>query len=123
MESTDLDAQLIIALEAALETGRGDRRELKLHLAALQIDVGHAEKAYDHCRQILDDAPDDLEALDLAARASAALDDPERTRRYRRVLRALGDSRATKPQTPRRARVIPLRLIPGGRDDEEDPRR
>lgn len=109
MESTDLDTQLIAALEAALAARRGDPRELRLHLAALQIDVGQAQDAFQHCCQVLADGPDDVEALDLAARASRALGAEERAWRYRRVLDALAGDPPSPPA--RTAQVIPLRPV------------
>jgi SpoVK/Ycf46/Vps4 family AAA+-type ATPase len=107
-----VDPSVISALESLLE---GDPANIgvRLHLAALLIQDGQPQKALQHCQQILATNPDHREALETAAAAAEASNDPIKSAAYRKLVEALGWSQtanllkgiedpepATAPTTP-----------------------
>ena len=90
---------LIDALEQALEKDPGND-VLRLHVAAQLLEAGEASGALAHCGRVLECAPDQADALHLAARATDAL--------------------AHKDPAPDPPQPIPLRVIDGGRAGAPD---
>lgn len=71
-----MSRQLIDSLSQAVSQNPGDVA-LRLHLAKLLLDADEAKEALKHCRHVLSNSPDALEALELAA-AAARLGGEER---------------------------------------------
>jgi len=102
------DPAVITALEQAL-TSSPDNAALRKHLATLLLDAGRAEDALQHCVRLIGEHPDDQEALQLAARAARAADDP-RAASYERLASAL-----QAPAVANGGDVVKLRVV-GGRE-------
>jgi hypothetical protein len=69
------DPEVIRAIEAAVEADPGNAA-LRIHLGGLLLGVGRTSEALDQAEVVLQGAPDQLEALGLAAEAALLLDDP-----------------------------------------------
>ena len=139
-----IDDSVIAALEAAVAAAP-DNRALRLHLAKVLVEGGKAKAALDHCAIVLAVAPDDVDALELAAEAASAAGDEARAAGYRRVRAALtgvstvpgggGPPAVIKPVVAAQraqdsdgdggdgddaapgGQVVPLRVIDGGASD------
>ena len=85
-----LDPELLAGLEEAVEAAP-ENRALHLHLIALLLNGGLADRALGHAQWLLLHEPDNTEALLFAAHAAEALEDAERADRYRRVASALSN--------------------------------
>ena len=83
-----LDPELLAGLEEAVEAAP-ENRSLHLHLIALLLNGGLADRALGHAQWLLLHEPDNRDALLFAAHAAEALEDEERAGRYRRVASAL----------------------------------
>jgi SpoVK/Ycf46/Vps4 family AAA+-type ATPase len=103
------DPAVLSAVEAAVENAPGDRA-LRFHLARLLFDAGRPADALPHCARLLQDVPDDVEVLKLAASAAEESGDVARAASYRRL------SGALEPQqgAPQEASIVKLRVIDGG---------
>jgi SpoVK/Ycf46/Vps4 family AAA+-type ATPase len=99
------DPAVLSAVEAAVENAPGDRA-LRFHLAQLLFDAGRPADALPHCARLLQDVPDDVEALRLAASAAEESGDVARAAAYRRL------SGALEPEE--KADVVKLRVLDGG---------
>jgi len=95
------DPAVLSAVEAAVENAPADRA-LRFHLAKLLFDAGRPADALTHCERLLQDVPDDVEALKLAASAADESGDVARAASYRRLASAL---------EPQQADVVKLRVI------------
>lgn len=100
------DPAVLTAVEAAVENAPGDRA-LRLHLAKLLFDAGRPAEALPHCARLLQDVPDDVEVLKLAASAAEESGDVARAASYRRLAGAL-EPRTTEGD------VVKLRVLQGG---------
>ncbi|MGZ5431947.1 MAG: AAA family ATPase [Thermoanaerobaculia bacterium] len=100
------DPAVLSAVEAAVENAPGDRA-LRLHLAKLLSDAGRPGDALPHCARLLQDVPDDVEVLKLAASAAEESGDVARAASYRRLAGAL-EPRTTEGD------VVKLRVLQGG---------
>jgi SpoVK/Ycf46/Vps4 family AAA+-type ATPase len=87
---------VIDALRVALADNPGDVG-LRRHLASVLLDAGRPQEALDELVQVLAAGPDDVAALQLAERASAALGDTTRAAAYARLAAALGPQAPTAP--------------------------
>lgn len=103
------DPAVLQAVEAAVENAP-DNRALRLHLAQLLFDAGRPADALPHCARLLQDVPDDLEVLRLAASAAEESGDVARAASFRRLAGALDP----QPETVIDAEVVKLRVIDGG---------
>lgn len=83
-----LDPELLEGLEEAVEAAPTNRK-LHLHLIALLLSSGLADRALGHAQWLLLYEPDNTDALLLAAQAADGLEDDQRAGRYRRVAEAL----------------------------------
>lgn len=126
---------LIIGLLAAVEA-QPDNAALRLHLAGQLIEAERAEDALAQCEALLVQEPDNREALALAARAATAAGEEERAARYNNLVNGLSAARpgtggsesepAPNGQAAEPAdssdgeNVIPLRVVTGGRAEEDD---
>ena len=124
----------VLSSIAALVERDSSNVALRLHLAGLLLDDGQAAEALSHVAVALAARPDDLQALELGARAAEAAGDTGRADSYRRMAAALeGPSPSTSPPVPpdmppltappdptRKGRVG-LRLVEGNRVDESEP--
>lgn len=79
---------VIKALIVAIENSPADV-SLRLHVASLQLADGDAATAWDHLKVALELAPDDREALTLAAQATELLGRKPQAAAYRRMANAL----------------------------------
>lgn len=100
------DPAVLTAVEAAVENAPGDRA-LRLHLAKLLFDAGRPADALPHCARLLQDVPDDVDVLKLAASAAEESGDVARAASYRRLAGAL-EPRTTEGD------VVKLRVLQGG---------
>lgn len=107
------DPAVITALEAAVENAPRDRA-LRLHLAKLLFDAGRPADALPHCTLLLQDVPDDVDVLKLAAAAADESGDVARAASYRRLAGALAPDPEPAPPTTQSADVVKLRVIDGG---------
>ena len=73
----DTNGALIDALEQALEKDP-DNNVLRLHVAARLLDAGNSSGALAHCGRVLECAPDQVDALNLVARAGGGDTDLDR---------------------------------------------
>ena len=102
------DPAVLSAVEAAVENAPADRA-LRFHLAQLLFDAGRPADALPHCARLLQDVPDDVEVLKLAASAADESGDVARAASYRRLAGALD------PQPQQEGGdVVKLRVIDGG---------
>ncbi|MBI4814672.1 MAG: hypothetical protein HY791_00355 [Deltaproteobacteria bacterium] len=62
---------------------------LRRHLVALLLQAARGLEAFDHCRALLGDHPDDRETLELTARCAESSGRFEVAERYRRLIRGL----------------------------------
>jgi SpoVK/Ycf46/Vps4 family AAA+-type ATPase len=99
------DPAVLAAVEAAVENAPGDRA-LRFHLAKLLFDAGRPAEALPHCARLLQDVPDDVDALRLAASAAEESGDAARASSYRRLAGALAPEE--------QADVVKLRIVDGG---------
>jgi AAA+ superfamily predicted ATPase len=107
-----VDPSVIAALEASVAAAP-DNAALRLHLAGLLVEAGRAGDALTHLRQVLVTAPDNLEALDLAARAATITGDDELAARYRRLSTALGSAVERPTPSPEAPETrVPVTPIP-----------
>jgi AAA+ superfamily predicted ATPase len=83
------DDELLEALQGAVDRDP-DNGALRTHFAALLADRGHPAEALDQARRVLGARPADLDALDVARRAAAALGDTELSGQYDALLTGLG---------------------------------
>ena len=104
---------MIAALENAVAADPGNRA-LRIHLATLLLESGRPDAALDHCGHVLAAQPDDVSALDLAARAADAAGQGARAQAYRRLAAALGASKASVSEDG--AKVVPLRVVKEGEE-------
>lgn len=93
-----IDQSIIEVMAAAVER-EPHNVALRMHLASLLWQGGRAQETLDHCRKILADEPDHLEALALGAQAAEAVGDRDRADAYRRLSKALSGGHDT-PQGP-----------------------
>jgi SpoVK/Ycf46/Vps4 family AAA+-type ATPase len=100
------DPAVLSAVEAAVESAPGDRA-LRFHLAQLLFDAGRPADALPHCARLLQDVPDDVEVLRLAASVAEESGDVARASSYRRLAGALD------PQQEQ-GDVVKLRVLDGG---------
>ena len=108
------DPAVLASLETALAAAP-ENDVLRLHLVSLLLDDGHAQRALDHCTAILARRPDEVGALESAARAADALGDATRAESWRRLAAALGSATVAQPVTADvLANVVPLSIIRGG---------
>jgi SpoVK/Ycf46/Vps4 family AAA+-type ATPase len=84
---------VIKALVDAVERTPDDL-SLRLHLSSLFLTNGDAQSAWPHVRAALEAAPDNYEALTLAARSADLLGRPQQAEAYQRICNALQSSRA-----------------------------
>lgn len=85
-------------------------RALRFHLAQLLFDAGRPADALPHCARLLQDVPDDVEVLKLAASVAEESGDVARAASYRRLSGALEPPQ----EAPQEAGIVKLRLIDGG---------
>jgi SpoVK/Ycf46/Vps4 family AAA+-type ATPase len=112
------DSAVLASLEAALAASP-DNDPLRLHLVSLLLDAGEAQRALDHCTTLLARRPDDVSALQSAARAADALGDSARADAWRRLALALGAvPQTTAPEEP--SNVVPLSLVRGGAESDAE---
>ena len=102
------DPSVIAALEQAVSAAP-DNAPLRKHLVSLLLDAERHAEALRHCEMLLAQAPDDAEALQLAARAAEGTGDG-RAASYRRLAAALEEPKAE---------VVPLRVVRGGGEGVE----
>ena len=115
------DPNVLTALEAAVAASP-DNDALRLHLVSLLLDAGEGQRALDHCTAILGRRPDDVNALQSAARAADAVGDNARADSWRRLAAALGAvPQAAAADLP--SNVVPLTLVRGGADAPGEPAR
>lgn len=101
---------MLQAVEAAVESAP-DNRALRMHLAQLLFDAGRPADALPHCARLLQDVPDDLQVLRLAASAAEESGDVARAASFRRLSSALDPEKPVEAAT---ADVVKLRVIDGG---------
>jgi len=118
-----IEPAVIQALEAALEA-TPDNVGLRLHLAAVLVEDGRAPEALVHCQSALALAPDNREALTLAATSARLAGDSARADAYARLATA-STARAPAVSTPGDGSpapmlgdVVPIRLLEGADGDE-----
>lgn len=99
------DPSVITALEQAVAAAP-DNAALRKHLAGLLLDADRPADALQHCITLVAQAPDDAEALTLAARAAENAGDP-RAGSFARLAGALG---VPREQT---GGVVKLRVVGG----------
>lgn len=85
---TTLDPELLQGLEEAVEAAP-ENRALHLHLIGILLSGGMPDRALGHAQWLLLHAPDNAEAMVLAAQACDVLGDDDRAVRYRHVASAL----------------------------------
>lgn len=100
------DPAVLTAVAAAVENAPADRA-LRFHLAKLLFDAGRPADALPHCARLLEDVPDDVDVLKLAASAAEESGDVARAASYRRLAGAL-----EAPKTE--GDVVRLRVLQGG---------
>ena len=116
-----IEPAVIQALVAALEAAP-ENVGLRLHLAAVLADDGQAAEALRHCQAALALAPDNAQALTLAATSARLAGDPTRADAYARL--ASASTGGTPPQThegqasPTLGDVVPIRVLDSGDGDE-----
>jgi SpoVK/Ycf46/Vps4 family AAA+-type ATPase len=113
------DPAVLAVLESAVASSP-DSLPLRRHLAQLLFDTGRSHEALEHCSQILARAPDDLQALHLAANAAKDLGDEARAAGFRRLISALQPSVSPDASEGAEGRA-PLRVIRGGADGVTPP--
>jgi len=84
----DHQRSVIAILRAALASDP-ENVELRVHLATLCLEAGEAQETLDHALTVLRLQPDNVEALQFAARAAELLGQSEKAGSYRRLLLAL----------------------------------
>lgn len=98
-----------------------DNSALRLHLSGLLLEVGRAQDALVHVREVLGAAPDNAEALDLAVRAATMVGDADLAARYRRLSAALGaDAGAQSAPAPETPAAVPAAVPTGDGGGEND---
>ncbi|HYO76777.1 MAG TPA: AAA family ATPase [Thermoanaerobaculia bacterium] len=111
------DPSLIHAIEAAVEASP-ENRALRLHLAEMLADSGRPADALTHCARLLQDVPDDIAVLRVAATAAERSGDVARASSYRRLAAAIEPEAAPAPKNEQPVEqergVVKLRLIDGG---------
>jgi SpoVK/Ycf46/Vps4 family AAA+-type ATPase len=132
------DPSVIAAMRAAVDADP-DNGPLRLHLARLLLDSGDASGALMECGRVAFAAPENVDALDLAAQAADAAGETKRAAAYRTMRKALatdsdkglpsGETTAIdkgspepKPTAARSGRDAPVRLevIRGGKETTEE---
>jgi hypothetical protein len=90
---------------------------LRMHLAELLLDDGQASEALVQVSQVLATRPDDLNALELGARAAEAAGETSRADSYRRMSAALA---APSLPDPRSIPAEPPPLAPAADESRRD---
>jgi SpoVK/Ycf46/Vps4 family AAA+-type ATPase len=97
-----VDPEVIIALEAAV-TSDPSNHALRVHLASLLLDAERDSDALAHATAVLQQQPDNIPALRIAAAAADAVGEHDRADGYRRLATALEGPpppAAAQPTTP-----------------------
>jgi SpoVK/Ycf46/Vps4 family AAA+-type ATPase len=89
------DPTVIAAIEAAV-AGDPDNSALRVHLAELLLEADRGRDALAQLERVLQDRPDDIEALGLAGRAGLIVGDPRATG-WKRLHQALSGSSSEPP--------------------------
>lgn len=118
------DPEVIRAIEAAVEADPGNAA-LRIHLGGLLLGVGRTSEALDQAEVVLQGAPDQLEALGLAAEAAMLLDDP-RAAGWARLYGSLKGTAVEEVPAPAQvpgglsAGDSPVAASPGGKESDQD---
>jgi SpoVK/Ycf46/Vps4 family AAA+-type ATPase len=91
-----VDPSVIQALQAAADADPKNPH-LRLHLATTLLDAGRYEDALAACQQVMALAPDNVDALRVAARAAAAAGHDEQAAAYERLLTGLAPASPADP--------------------------
>ena len=91
-----IDPGVLTSIAALLERDASNVA-LRLHLAELLLEDGQPAEALSHVSLALAARPDDVKALELAARAADAAGESAKAESYRRMVAVLN---APSPQTP-----------------------
>jgi predicted Zn-dependent protease len=96
-----VDPEVISALEAAVISDPSNHA-LRVHLAGLLRDADRDSDALAHATAVLQQQPDNIPALRIAAAAADAVGEHDRADGYRRLTAALAGSppAAAQPSTP-----------------------
>jgi SpoVK/Ycf46/Vps4 family AAA+-type ATPase len=105
-----VDPAVLAALRAALDADPSST-EVRAHLAALLLESGDTDGAWEQARVVLATQPDHLGALDVAAAAGEALGESDAAAAYRRLLDALSPGEpALEPDLPPPPPAQPMRV-------------
>ncbi len=109
------DPAVLSALEGAVAAAP-DNDTLRFHLFDLLLGAGNPQRALELCTELLAKRPDHVIALEKAAYACDMTGDRQRAESYRHLANALAPRPA--PDTSEEAKVVPLRVISGGGEEE-----
>ena len=105
-----VDPAVLAALRAALDADPSST-EVRAHLAALLLESGDTDGAWEQARVVLATQPDHLGALDVAAAAGEALGESDAAAAYRRLRDALSPGEpAPEPDLPPPPPAQPMRV-------------